>query len=100
MIKPEAMAVRTAAGLPDLCYSRNGEDDQCVIIKRGVSGYYPTNYPYGYSDEIIDRLNANMGVNPAQRLAMEIGSMMGWHVPGADPARHVEHMVSLGRMEG
>lgn len=86
-----------AHGLPERCYSQVNE--QCIIIARGVSGYYATNYPDGYTDEIIDAMNARLGVNPAQRLAMEIGSMAGWHVPGADPAAHVARMVERGRME-
>ena len=40
--------------------------------------------------ELADELNDNLGVTPAQRQAMEIGSMVGWDVPGADPAKHLE----------
>lgn len=90
----------TAEGLPELCYSRLGEDDSCVILKRGVLGYWATDYPKGYTDAIIDQMNARLGVTPAQRLAMEIGSMVGWDVPGADPAAHVKRMVETGRMAG
>jgi hypothetical protein len=91
------MTTITAPGLPDLCYSRLGEDGRCIIIKRGETGYYPTDYPPGYSDDIIDTLNARLGVTRAQRLAMEIGSMAGWHVPGADPAAHAARFAALGR---
>lgn len=80
---------RTASGLPELCYSRV-DDDRCVIVKRGVNGYFATDYPAGYSDEIIDQMNERLGVTKAQRLAMEIGSMVGWHVPGADPVAHTK----------
>ena len=38
--------------------------------------------------ELVDELNGNLGVTPAQRQAMEIGSMAGWAVPGADPSSY------------
>lgn len=37
--------------------------------------------------ELADELNEEMGVTPAHP-AMEIGSMAGWDVPGADPANY------------
>ena len=36
------------------------------------------------------QLNEQLGVNMWQRQAMEVGSMCGWDVPGADPAKYQE----------
>ena len=57
-------------------------------------GYYPTNLdnPAMTEDEVehtINTLNSRLGVSEAVRLGVEIGTMFGWHVPGAIPAlRH------------
>ena len=40
--------------------------------------------------ELADELNEDLGVTPIQRQAMEIGSMAGWDVPGADPKHYEE----------
>jgi len=40
-------------------------------------------------DETIDHLNERLGVSWEVRMAMEIGSMMNWRVPGAKAA--LEH---------
>ena len=40
--------------------------------------------------ELADELNENLGVTPIQRQAMEVGSMVGWDVPGADPVKYQE----------
>jgi hypothetical protein len=74
----------TAPGLPELCYGLNLSDNAIIIIRRGVSGYYLTDYGKG-TDAVVDTLNARQGVTKAQREAMEAGSMFGWHVPAADP---------------
>lgn len=63
------------------------------LIKRGESGYYLTDYDTPKTSEqlareTVNHINARLGVTPAQAIAMEIGSMCGWHVPGADPDRH------------
>ena len=71
--------------LPEMCASRNRVDEAPIYIKRGESGYYPAP-----ADLDPDKFNADHGITKAQVLAMEFGSMCGWHVPGADPDHHVK----------
>lgn len=87
----EQFAPKVAAGLPELCFSTLRTTGQLICIKRGESGYYPSDWDTGDKEknvELADELNEEMGVTPAQRRAMEIGSMAGWDVPGADPANY------------
>ena len=54
-----------------------------ICIKRGETGYYPSEWDTGDKErnvEMADVLNEKLGVTPAQRQAMEIGSMAGWDV--------------------
>ena len=66
--------------LPDTCFSVLPSTGQLIIIKKSESGYYPSEWETGDKErnvEEADRLNERLGVTPAQRLAMEIGSMCG-----------------------
>ena len=68
-------------------------------IKRGETGYYPSDWDTGDKEknvELADQLNEQLGVNMWQRQAMEVGSMCGWDVPGADPAKYQEDYVQTG----
>jgi hypothetical protein len=80
--------------LPELCFvfiNGKGPGKRIGIVKRGETGYYQTDYDncVTASNEIakqaVDELNARLKVTKAQALAMEAGSMFGWHVPGANP---------------
>ena len=85
------MPPRSLKGLPELCFSTLRTTGQLICIKRGESGYYPSDWDTGDKErnvELADELNGNLGVTPAQRQAMEIGSMAGWAVPGADPGSY------------
>ncbi|MEI3579082.1 MAG: hypothetical protein V8Q30_03335 [Acutalibacteraceae bacterium] len=64
-----------------------------ICIRRGETGYYPSDWDTGDKEqnvELADQLNEQLGVSPIQRQAMEVGSMCGWDVPGADPAKYEE----------
>ncbi|AFO71627.1 hypothetical protein Ccr2_gp212c [Caulobacter phage Ccr2] len=78
------------AALPDLCYSINIETGETVILKKDETGYYPTDYGV-QGEAAVTAMNQRMGVTPAQRAAMEIGSMAGFHAPGANPDRYDEN---------
>lgn len=75
--------------LPEVCYGVLGTTNQIIMLKRGEKGYYPSNWPAAASkeqaDEWCDHLNEGLEVTKAQRQAMEIGSMFGFDVPGANP---------------
>lgn len=62
-----------------------------ICIRRGESGYHLSDWDTGDKErnvELADLMNERRGVTPAQRQAMEIGSMAGWDVPGADPSNY------------
>ena len=89
-------APKVAEGLPELCFSTLRTTGQLICIKRGETGYYPSDWDTGDKEgnvELADELNEDLGVTPIQRQAMEIGSMAGWDVPGADP-KHYEESYS------
>lgn len=67
-------------GLPEFCASTDNVSGKTIFIRRGESGYYP-----GTTQKTADEINERMGITKAQVLAMQSGSMFGWHVPGADP---------------
>ena len=89
----ERFSSEIAKGLPELCYSVHESTGELIVIKRGECGYYPTDYNTSDKErnvELADRLNEKLGVNMWQRQAMEVGSICGWIVPGADPAKYLE----------
>ena len=64
---------------------------ELILIKRGESGYYHSVWSTDSKEENIelaDFYNERLGVTPAQRQAMEVGSMLGWDLPGADPHKY------------
>ena len=90
---------KIAEGLPELCFSTLRTTGQLICIKRGETGYYPSEWDTGDKErnvELADELNKNLGVSPIQRQAMEVGSMAGWDVPGADPAKYQENYPKMG----
>lgn len=87
----KAQIIAGTVELPEFCYSVNHSTRELILIKKHVSGYYPTE---GYStneefptfQDVADLLNYDkLELSKGQVQAMEIGSMMGWDVPGADP---------------
>lgn len=77
--------------LPDICYSTLPTTEEVIIIRKGVSGYYPCDLTTDNPNDnkvTADYQNSKLGVTDAQVKAMEIGSMFGWDVPGADPLHY------------
>ena len=98
----ERFSQKYAEGLPELCFSTLPSTGALICIKRGESGYYPSdcNTPdRAQNRQIADEQNQRLGVSPAQEEAMVCGSMHGWNVPGADPA-FVEEMQKKQEQTG
>lgn len=90
----ERFSQKYAEGLPELCFSTLPGTGELICIKRGESGYYPSDWNTSsreHNRQIADEQNQRLGVTPAQKEAMMCGSMFGWNVPGATPA-FVEEM--------
>lgn len=80
--------LKTLEKLPAECFTTlNSDRKQLICIHRGRSGYTPIRefMTTGQAAICADRLNKKRGVTAKQVQAMEVGSMFGWHVPGADP---------------
>lgn len=89
----ECFGARIAEGLPELCYAVHEYTGELIVIKRGETGYHKTDYSTPDKErnvELADQLNKKLGVDMWQRQAMEVGSLCGWDVPGADPAKYLE----------
>lgn len=89
----ERFSPKLAEGLPALCFSTLLTTGDLICIKRGETGYSPSDRDTGDKErnvELADQLNEHLGVTMWQRKAMEVGSMCGWDVPGANPAVYQE----------
>ncbi len=93
MTEEECFRPKYAEGLPEMCFSTLLTTGDLICIKRGETGYSPSGRDTGDKErnvELADELNEQLGVTMWQRKAMEVGSMCGWDVPGADPAKYLE----------
>lgn len=79
---------------PEYCFSEDNITHKLIRIVAGEAGFYKVhNHPevktaalnLEKTNDLADRLNKEMGITKAQRKAMDIGSMWGWDVPGANP---------------
>lgn len=86
MIFDRQAADANLAKLPEVAAARHPTDRTPILIRRGLQGFFAAPWP-GFDP---DDFNRRYGVTPAQREAMLCGSLFGWHVPGADTARHAD----------
>ena len=90
-----------ADGLPELCFTVIKSTGELACIKRGEMGYYRSDWntsDRAQNEELAAEQNERLGVTEAQRRAMEVGSMCGWNVPGADPKRYEADQPQMGGM--
>ena len=74
--------------LPRECYSTVPSTGELIILKCGKKGYFQTAEDTGdklQNQKIAEFNNHIRGISPAQVMAMEVGSLFGFDVPGADP---------------
>ena len=99
----ECFSPKLAEGLPELCFSVLPSSGELICIKKGESGYYPSDWNTdspAQNRELADYNNERLGVTESQRRAMECGSMHGWSSPGADPSAYEqEPEMEPGSME-
>ena len=68
--EPERFAPKVAEGLPELCFSTLASNGQLICIRRGESGYYPSQWDTGDKErnvELADELNERLGVTQIGR---------------------------------
>ena len=70
-------------GLPQYCYSYLPTTQEEIRIDIAESEYIPIRKQG--NPRASNEMNRELGVTPAQAKAMQVGSMFGWNVPGADP---------------
>ncbi len=82
--------------LPDTCFATLPGTGDLIILKRGETGYYRSDWNTSDADEnrsIAEIHNQRRGITPAQVEAMKVGSMFGFHVPGTSPQFYYDNAV-------
>ena len=81
-----------AEKLPDRGYSTRPSDGSLILIKRGESRYFQTEWNQNdpaRNRRTADYLNQKRGITKEQEAAMSFGSLFGWDKPGADPKAYM-----------
>lgn len=81
---------------PDFCYVFLQTEKAVGIVKWGEKGYYTTNYPHNYTEELVDEINTSLGVAKHESSAM-IACSMSDSLPETDEAwrEHYESCLEL-----
>jgi len=70
------------ADLPESCALHSMTDGKPILVKRGEIGYWAA------PNIDVDGYNSRKGITPAQKDAMQTGSVFGFNIPGADPLNY------------
>ena len=79
--------------LPETCFTTLPGMGDLIILKRGETGYYRSDWETGdknQNQKIADLHNRQCGITPAQVMAMQVGSIAGFDVPGANPQTYYD----------
>ena len=93
MMEQDRFDPHFAEKLPDMCYSILPGDGSLILLKRGESGYFQTEWNQSEparNRRIADYRNQQRGISKAQEEAMSVGSFFGWNKPGADPKAYLQ----------
>ena len=85
--------------LPEFYFFVLPDTGELVTIRRNERGYHRSDWNTSdkiRNQEIADFQNKKLGITPAQRQAMECGSMFGWSSPGANPQLYLNKAVCVG----
>ena len=85
-------------GLPRYCYAYLPTAQEEIRIDIAESGYIPMGK--NENDGNVKKMNQELGVTPAQAKAMQVGSMFGWDVPGADPKSYDDKGKAIRKKDG
>lgn len=72
--------VQDASKLPELCYDRLLTDNSIIVLKKGESGYYKTDFNTNgltveQVQDWVNTINSRMGITQEQVMALSILSM-------------------------
>ncbi len=79
--------------LPENCFATLPSTGELIILNRCEAGFCRSDLDTGdrtKNQELADQNNRRYGINPAQVTAMQIGSMCGFDVPGANPQTYLD----------
>ena len=97
---PRSKAQENLLKLPGECLGVLGETGGIIMLTAGESGYKPVkmddirmkcNARNITVEQLVDEMNAEIGVSKAERQAMQFGSLWGWHIPLANPDNYDEN---------
>lgn len=77
----------------DAAYLHIQAPNGLIIVQPGETGYWPAPAAIKTLDELdamLERVFNARRPTAAERLGAQIGSLIGWEVPGADPLNHAD----------
>lgn len=73
------------SNLPQYAFVQSNITGETMMVIRGESGLH---WDKNLVNFTADEMNAHWGNTLEQAMAMEIGALFGWDVPGANPEYH------------